>query len=97
MACERGAGDFRFLDLFRLLRLGKARMWITQDMHASAVVHDGKIHIFHVFGRWNMRDAKWMWSEMCGFALDNNCTAGWVDGRKGWQRFLRARGFEEAF
>lgn len=47
---------------------------------------DGRAEILHLAGRWDPEAAKWMLARLPDPAL-------WIwEGRRGWARFLRARG-----
>ena len=73
-ACERGGGPLRFLDLFRLLRLGQARLWIWPNMHASAILTpDGAVEIFHVFGRWVGTEARELLGNLKAWGQYHGC------------------------
>ena len=60
-ACERGGGPLRYRDLMRMLAQQRARLWICQDMHASAILTPDGVEIFHVYGAsWNEDEAAFL-------------------------------------
>lgn len=92
-AMKRGGSPYTALDVLRWLREGIATLWIWPNMHASAVVLDGVVHIGHVWGRWLLDEAQELWDQLGAFCQRFGRVGGKVQGRAGWQRFLRMRGF----
>lgn len=93
-AMARGKSPYTALDLLRWLREGKAELYVWPKMHASAVLLDGVVEIGHVYGTWTKEEAEELWERLRAFCEKHGATGGVVHGRRGWQRFLRMKGFE---
>lgn len=94
VAMKRGKSPYTALDLFRWLREGNAEIYIWPNMHASSVFIDDEVQIGHVYGTWTTEEAEELWERLLAFCKKNGKTGGKVFGRKGWQRFLKIKGFQ---
>ncbi len=94
IAMEKGKSPHTVTDLLRLLREGRAEFYVWPKMHASAVIRDGVVEIGHVYGEWTKEEADELWARLLNFCKKHGKTGGVVHGRKGWQRFLKMKGFQ---
>lgn len=94
VAMVRGKSPYTAADVLRWLRNGDAWMGVTPNLHASLWFRDGICEVGHMFGRWTKEDAEWLrdaaWREM----RKRGITEMQVNGRKGWKRFWKLKGFE---
>ncbi len=86
-ALVRGRSEFTLAQIMDLVYSGRVRVMIGDHMSCSWMPSTGEI--VHVGGSWDQAEARWMWDT---FASETE-TQSW-DGRKGWRRFLRLKGFK---
>jgi len=71
---------------------GNLCFYVGKHMTASCWDRDGVSEIVHLTGKWDDQEARAMWVTFRKFALSRDKPWGF-HGRKGWLRFLQAKGF----
>ena len=91
---ENGGSPFTVDDLLVKLRCGEAGRWISNELHGSIFWYDDNTaEIGHMSGKWTDADGSWIVEKMREAGQRRGLTEIRVNGRKGWQRFLRMKGF----
>ena len=93
-AMKRGNSPYTALTVIGWLRSGQGHFAACGDMTASVWFRpDGVAEIGHISGTWNDSDATWLYRCLMRELRDRGLTDWVFKGRKGWERFLRRKGW----
>jgi hypothetical protein len=92
-ACERGNSPVDADYILAKIRAGEGMFWAGDQLHGSVVIEDGELDVGHMFGVWNDDDARPMWAAFRKWAKDRGIDRCRINGRPGWARFLRMKGY----
>ena len=92
-ALRRCNSPYTVTDVIRWLRNGDAVMAVGDKMHGSVWFKpDGTAEIAHLAGQWDADDASWLRERLQEVALARGYDFVEINGRKGWERFLKIKG-----
>ena len=81
-------------DVLFWLRHGEGMFFASGDLHASLHIDvEGLARVAHMAGTWTDEDAEWIITTATKRLKDIGIDEMQVDGRPGWKRFLRMKGF----
>lgn len=93
-AMQNSESPFTVNDVLAKLRTGEARMWVSGELHGSVFIYDDNTaEVGHMAGKWTDRDGSWIIGKCRAYCKALGIDELHVHGRRGWQRFLRMKGF----
>ena len=93
-ALKRGKSCYGTSEVTKWIMSGEAVLFVGDQMTASARPFDGKCQVVHVGGKWNSQDVNWFRKRLRARMRQWDVDSFVDEGRSGWPRFLRMKGFE---
>lgn len=84
---------YSFEDAFRWLREGKAHFVATDGLTGSVCIEGDRVVTMHMAGKFDLASARYIHDRCLEWAQARGFDKIEIEGRPGWSRFLRMKGW----